>query len=102
MLRGSHPQLKGSLVLTKKDAITEDAFHYTGDGPCSVKTGPRGGQITHCVRVRRNGATQTRKTRPSEWRAPVKYGIKARDQFSIRQSDAPFYHAVKDCPAGLM
>lgn len=85
-------------MLTRNQALTCQEFHYEGDGPCTRNTGPRGGVTEHIVRVRRNGMTQTWVTRPSEFRIPVKYGIRARGQFSIRETEAGNYHAAEACP----
>ena len=83
-------------MLTRAQALTCQEFHQD---PCYRTYGPRGGlQTTRCVRVRRNGMTQTWKTRPTEWRLPVKYGIYARGQFSLTQADADKWHAAEDCP----
>ena len=85
-------------MITKQQAIMADEFHYTGDHECSRTIGPRGGVTEKVVRVRRNGATQTWKTRPTEWRLPVKYGMRARDQFSIHHYEAANWHTANDCP----
>lgn len=87
-------------TLTRERALNSMEFHYNGDGGCRLTpVGPRGGgggpKVT---RVRRNGTTQTWKTRPAEYRVPVKYGVRARDQFSIREYDANNWHAAEDCP----
>lgn len=87
--------------LTKDEALRVNELHYTGTGMCHANLGPRGGVTIHVVRVRRNGATQTWKTRPMEWRMPVKYGMRSRDQFSITQTDAVNYHPAERCPANL-
>lgn len=85
--------------LTRDETLTCNEFHYTGDGMCRTTLGPRGGVTYHVTRVRRTGRTQTWKTRPTEWRIPVRYGF--REQFSIRQSDAANYHPAERCPANL-
>lgn len=82
-------------MLTRQRALTSDEFHH---GECTRTVGPRGGVDLKQTRVRRNGMTQTWVTRPTEWRLPVKYGIRARDQFSIREYDAAQWHAREDCP----
>lgn len=86
--------------LTREEACSYawHELHYTGNGPCTRTTGPRGGITESIVRVRRNGATQTWVTRPTEWRLPVKHGIRARGQFSIYHHDAANYHPASRCP----
>lgn len=83
-------------MLTRHDALTAREFHYEGDGGCRQDTGPRGGVTTHVVRARRNGMTQTWKTRPADYSVPVKYGLK--QAFRITQSDAANWHASEACP----
>jgi hypothetical protein len=54
-------------MLTKYDAVHASRFHHVSMTQASG---------TQCMRVRRNGATQTWKTRPDEFRIPVKWGLK--------------------------
>jgi hypothetical protein len=68
-------------VITKQQALTETEFHENGT----------------CRRYRRNGATRTWKGRPSEWRIPVKFGLRVG---SIRHSDARRFHPASTCPEG--
>ena len=79
-------------MLTKEDAINANEFHFGG---CIRTVGPRGGVIIHSIRVRRNGRTQVWKTRPEEWRVPVKQGF--RDAFSITHKDATAFHTAENC-----
>lgn len=83
-------------MLTKEQAMSANELHFVGNGGCSRHVGPRGGVQVHMVHVRRNGATKTWKTKPNEWRLPVKYGL--RDAFSITQADAENYHTAQECP----
>lgn len=83
-------------MLTKEQALMADEFHFVGNGGCSKHVGLRNGVKVHMVRVRRNGATKTWKTKPNEWRLPVKYGMY--DAYSITQRDAENYHTAADCP----
>ena len=87
-------------MITREQALHSQAFHFEDGpkGPCSRTVGPRGGVTESIVRARRNGMTQTWKTRPDEFRIPVKYGIRARDQFSIHEYDANRWHAEEACP----
>lgn len=84
-------------MITKQQAETADVFHY---GTCRVSEGPRGGLTTEIVRWRRNGATQTWRTRPGEFRVPVKFGM--RDYGSIDQRNAGDFHTEADCPVHLL
>ena len=68
-------------MITKRQAITEDEFHENGT----------------CRRCRRNGETQTWKTRPAEWRIPVRFGLRAG---SIWHRDARRFHPASACPEG--
>lgn len=86
------------MAITKAQALRCDEFHWEGDNGCVPVFGPKGADKTKIIRVRRNGSTQTWKTRPDEWRLPVKYGMRARDQFSITHREAHSYHTAEDCP----
>jgi len=84
-------------MITKAQALDYSIaeFHY---GTCTRTVGPRGGVTEKVVRVRRNGGVQTWKTRPDEWSMPVKYGMRARDQFRVTNKMAADWHAAADCP----
>lgn len=75
-------------MITRTDALTADRFHEEGarrkDGTCYV--------------WRRNGQTQTWKTRPDEFRVPVKYGLRSYDQ--ITHYNAGSFHTEAACPYG--
>lgn len=61
------------MAITYSDAITAREFHYgpVADTRARAKMG-----AVRCEVYRRNGSTQTWKTRPDEYRVPVKYGLK--------------------------
>jgi hypothetical protein len=81
-----------TMAITKEQAITEREFH---DG-CRCTVGPKGG-IKHTPSVwRRNGSTQTWKTRPEDFRIPVKYGMY--DYGQITQNEAHLVFTESDCP----
>jgi hypothetical protein len=84
-------------MITKAQAETVDMFHQ---GTCSVTKGPRGGTTANVVRWRRNGSTQAWKTRPKDFRIPVKYGM--RSYGDINQNNAVDFHTEADCPAHLI
>lgn len=72
-------------MITKEQALTISEVHSdTGkyrDGTCHV--------------WRRNGKTQTWKTRPDEYRLPVKYGLYA---YGAVTEVTTGFHAPEDCP----
>lgn len=72
-------------MITKQQALSANMFHdssaVNGDGTCR--------------RWRRNGATQTWKTRPTDFRVPVKHGHKSYD--NITQDLAYKVHTREDC-----
>ena len=79
-------------MLTMQEALNASEFHY---GECKRTIGPRGGVTEHCERYRRNGRTQTWKTRPNEFRIPVVRGLKGYAQ--IRHYDTNV-HTAQNCP----
>ena len=81
--------------ITKYDAIWADYFHFNGyDARTGTLVYPD--PKTGCEQWRRNGKTQTWKTRPDEFRVPVKYGLYAYSQ--IREYDASNWHTPSQCP----
>lgn len=80
-------------MVTKTEAITGGDFHV---GTCIRHTGPRGGVTEHIIRVRSNGACKTWKTRPNDFRLPVKHGLYSYGY--IDQDTACMYHRAEDCP----
>lgn len=89
-------------MITREQALHSAEFHNepNRDHPDNCRptvAGPRGGlKQPRIVRVRRNGMTQTWKTRPEEFSIPVKYGL--RDAFRITHRDAGYWHAAEECP----
>lgn len=63
--------------VTKENAITANEFFSTTMKNKDKKQTP--------LKVRRNGKTQTWKTRPDEFRIPVKYGLY--DYYNITQDN---------------
>jgi len=89
-------------MITKAQAIAlgnyelcED-IHYTGNHDCSRHIGPRGGVTEKVTRVRVSGKCKTWKTRPNEFRLPVKYGMY--ESSYITHTDAGDWHLESDCP----
>jgi len=81
--------------LTHAEAVNGDRFHY---GECQAWHGPRGGQHREIEEWRRTGSTQVWKTRPGDFRVPVKFGM--RDYGSITPSNVEEFHLDKSCPLG--
>lgn len=79
-------------MLTKDQALTENEFH----ADCTLTIGPRGGKTYKGFVYRRNGQTQTWKTRPNEFRIPVKRGMY--DYGQITQDDASYFTTRSECP----
>jgi hypothetical protein len=71
-------------MITKSQAMTAIEFHEDHELAGKVIT------------WRRNGATQTWKTRPGEFRIPVKYGLRSYGQ--IYDHDAGRFHVASECP----
>ena len=86
------------MSISMEQALTAQEFHYHH---------PKTGKV---YRWRRNGKTKTWKTRPTEFRIPVKYGWKTRptefripvkyglyDYGYIDHSNAYLFHVSEDC-----
>lgn len=80
-------------MLTYEQALTEHEFHY---GKCKKIVGPRGGVTRKQEIYRRNGKTQTWRTRPHDFRIPVKFGLYGYSE--ITQRDVHEFHAASACP----
>lgn len=74
-------------------------LHYTGRTACARITGPRGGVTEKVTRYRVSGACQTWKTRPDDFRIPVKHGLY--ESAEITQRNGLDFHLPADCPAGI-
>jgi hypothetical protein len=72
------------MSITKEQAMTETRFHENHEP---------GGKVYHW---RANGQCKTWKTRPDDFRLPIKYGLRAYD--AITPSNAHMLHAACDCP----
>jgi hypothetical protein len=83
-------------MVTKEQAMTCRDFHYTGNRDCTCTVGPKGGKKYCITQVRASGKCQTWKTRPDEFRLPVKYGIY--ESSAITHSNAHNWHTAADCP----
>jgi hypothetical protein len=73
--------------MVTKEQVTTDIkshFHY---GECRLSVG---------VAYRRSGQTKTWKTRPNDFRVPVKFGLYEAGE--ITQDNAHLFHIGEDCP----
>jgi hypothetical protein len=83
-------------MITKAQAL---ALHWNAEihyGECKKTTGPRGGVTIQIERWRPNGSCQTWKTRPAEFRQPIKFGMRGYSQ--LTHSNAAAFHLAEDCP----
>ncbi len=86
-------------MITKSQALSlgyGDILHYTGRHACSRTVGPRGGVTEKVTAVRVTGRCQTWKTRPEDFRLPVKYGL--RESSAIEHTNSGDWHTVENCP----
>lgn len=77
-------------------ATGDKTFHYTGKHDCTRIVGSRGGVTTRITQVRANGKCQVWKTRPNEFRLPVKYGLY--EYGEITHENASDWHVASECP----
>ena len=82
-------------MITKQQALTEQHFHCEAVRRCVKTIGPRGGVEISVVNVRASGSCQTWKTRPDDFKLPVKFGLYASTY--ITQDNAGSFHLPKDC-----
>ena len=75
------------MAVTRDEALTANMFHYE-PGETDRRT----------ERWRRNGATKTWKTRPAEFRVPIKYGL--RGYSYLTELNAHEFHTEATCPHG--
>lgn len=71
-------------MITFEQALSATEFHENHEPAGKIYT------------WRRNGVTQTWKTRPGEFRIPVKYGL--RNYSQIYDHDAQDFHVAGECP----
>ena len=70
---------------------------YNGTAGCTFEVGPRGGVKHRPVVARRNGRVQVWKTRPEDYSAPFKYGL--REAFRLTPYEARNWTTADDCEA---
>lgn len=96
-------------MITKAQALDESIreFHYgprcdqivDANTSVSKMAKPHPKSRPNVERWRRNGATKTWKTRPNEFRIPVKWGL--RDYSYITELNAHEFHVIDDCPLNV-
>lgn len=86
-------------MVTKDQAINARLGQIFHLGICTVSYGPRQGKKESVTRIRVSGSCQTWKTRPNEFRLPVKFGLY--ESGSISHDNATEFHAESECPAGI-
>lgn len=89
-------------MITKDQAVAlgyRETLHYTGRHACAIHTGTRGGQTRTVTFVRVSGACKTWKTRPEDFRVPVKHGLYENGE--ITERNRADFHKPEDCPAGI-
>lgn len=90
-------------MITKEQAIALGKGTLHAEIHCEVMrkciriVGKRGGITQKNVRVRPSGKCQTWKTRPNEFRLPVKYGLY--ENGAITHENAGSFHLADECPA---
>lgn len=80
-------------MITYDQALTAREFHY---GQCTRTVGPRGSVTERVEHWRGNGTIKTWKTRPGEWRLPIKYGM--RGYSYLDHHNAREFHVAEECP----
>jgi len=83
------------MSITFEQAMTERRFHQ---GACSVSYGKTGKARPKVALVewRRNGRTQTWKTRPGEFSIPIKHGL---HDYGYLTNNITYFHLASECPA---
>jgi hypothetical protein len=89
-------------MITKEQATSlrnGQTLHFTGNHECSRVEGPRGGVKETVTRVRVSGQCKTWKSRPADFRLPIKYGMY--ESYAIEEWNANSFHLPEDCPAAI-
>ena len=79
--------------ITLSQVLTAREFHY---GECKRTVGPKGGETVKVERWRRNGETKVWKTRPGDFRVPIKFGLRTCSY--LTPSNVDQFHVAEDCP----
>ena len=86
--------------ISKEQAVDNknNEFHY---GECKVTVGPRGGIKGSITRYRRTGQTTIWRTRPLEFRVPIKHGMRNSGNWYLTEGNASEFHLPEACPLTL-
>ena len=84
-------------ALALGDGKIHEDIHCEVVRSCRIVIGPRGGRTDKIVRCRVSGRCQTWKTRPNEFRLPVKHGMY--ESSAITHRNAEQFHVASECPA---
>jgi len=85
-----------SQMISKEQALTGNEFHINGE--CVRTIGKRGGIKEKIKLYRRSGQTKLWKTRPDEFRVPVRSGLY--DNGYITHENAHLVHLASECESG--
>jgi hypothetical protein len=80
-------------MTTIQDYVNEGSAHW---GNCTRSTGPRGGVKAHTTTAKVTGQLKTWKTRPNDFRLPVKHGMRGYGE--IVPSNISQFHLPSECP----
>jgi hypothetical protein len=80
--------------MTPEQAKTNHDFHENGS--CYLRQGPRGGLVFHYTNWRRNGMTKLWKTRPSQFKIPIKTGFRG-PYWYLTDMNLNDFHLSSEC-----
>lgn len=86
-------------MMTKQQAMAcqhGQEIHYTGRHECTRTVGPKGGETVNVTRCRPSGRCQVWKTRPLEFRLPVKHGLY--ESGEVTHLNCLDFHLASECP----
>jgi hypothetical protein len=85
------------MAITMDQALSANEFHSIGGHKhCTATVTKLGYRKVATVRIRRNGQTKVWKTRPNDFRIPVKYGLY--ECFYITPENAHQFCVAGECP----
>lgn len=83
-------------MITKEQAMALSygaTIHRNG---CNLTVGPRGGITVRIEEWRKSGQVKLWKTRPSDFRMPIKYGLYQSNY--LDHNNACYFHLPENCP----
>lgn len=81
------------MTMNIQEAAQASYLHW---GNCTRTIGSRGGVKTHSTVCKVNGALKTWKTRPNEYRLPVKHGLRGYGE--VTPETISQFHLESECP----